>query len=326
MATEKILITGAFGQLGSELSVALGEIYGNDKIIISDIRAENDPTENDFTYESLDVQDAFRLGEIIKKHQITQIYHLAAILSANAEKNPLLAWNINMQGTLNVFRVALDQQIQKVYFPSSIAAFGPDTPAQNTPQHSPMNPNTVYGISKLSGELWGNYYFERYGLDVRSLRYPGIISYKTLPGGGTTDYAVDIFHQALTQKSYTCFLQKDTYLPMMYMPDAIRATLELMHAEASTIKIRTGYNLAAMSFSPEEIYKEICKHIPEFQITYHPDFRQKIADSWPQSIDDSQARGDWGWFPAYTLPSMVEDMLIHLRERLQTPAYSYLTA
>jgi nucleoside-diphosphate-sugar epimerase len=246
------------------------------------------------------------------RQNFTQVYLLAAILSATGEKNPGLAWNLNMQGLLNVLDIAREEKSHKVYWPSSIAVFGPTSPKKNCPQQTIIEPITVYGISKYAGEFWCNYFFQRFGVDVRSLRYPGLISYKSAPGGGTTDYSVEIFHEALESKSYECFLNPETYLPMMYMPDAIRATIELMEAPADKISIRTSYNVSAMSFSPKEIAAEIKKFIPEFEISYKPDYRQKIADSWPQSIDDSKASSDWGWKPEYDLPKMTRDMLENL--------------
>ncbi len=311
MPNDTILITGACGQIGSELSQALAQHYGNNNVIITDIR-KPDNFQTDLAFEALNVLDGGRLVELVQKHKITHIYHLAAVLSASGEQDPLFAWQINMEGMLNVMQVARERGIKQVYHPSSIAVFGHDTPKNDTPQYTLMNPNTVYGISKLAGERWSEYYFQKYKLDVRSLRYPGIISYKTPPGGGTTDYAVDIFYKAIAGKKYECFLHENSYLPMMYMPDAIRATLELMNAPSDKIKIRSAYNLSAMSFSPKEITQAIKKHIPEFRISYKPDFRQNIADSWPQSIDDSSARNDWGWKPEYDLEKMTEDMIANL--------------
>lgn len=312
MQKDKILIIGAFGQIGTELTLALRNIYGEANVIVSDIRKPIGQAFVDDYFEELNVLDATKMAQLIDKHQITQIYHLAAVLSASGEQDPLFAWQINMDGTLNVLEVAREKQIHKVYFPSSIAVFGKDTPRQNTPQHTLMNPSTVYGISKLTGEKWCEYYFHKFGMDVRSLRYPGIISYKTPPGGGTTDYAVDIFYKAIEGKKFECFLNENTYLPMMYMPDAIKATLDLMHAESNKINIRTSYNLGAMSFSPKEITQAIRQHLPEFKISYKPDFRQQIADSWPQSIDDSIARKDWHWKPDYDLALMTKDMIENL--------------
>ena len=261
----------------------------------------------------MEVMNKEMLHVQVIRQNITQIYLLAAILSATGEKNPGLAWNLNMQGLLNVLDIAREEKLQKVYWPSSIAVFGPTSPRQNCPQQTVIEPVTVYGISKFAGEFWCNYFYQRFGVDVRSLRYPGLISYKSAPGGGTTDYAVEIFHEALDEKKYECFLEKGTYLPMMYMPDAIRATIELMEAPASKIKIRTSYNISGMSFSPEEIAAEITKHIPDFTISYKPDYRQAIANSWPQSIDDSVARSDWGWKEEYNLPAMTMDMLDNLK-------------
>ncbi|HUX84693.1 MAG TPA: NAD-dependent epimerase/dehydratase family protein, partial [Chitinophagaceae bacterium] len=263
-------------------------------------------------YVGLDVMNKEMLHVLVIRHNITQIYLLAAILSATGEKSPGLAWHINMQSLIHVLEIAKEEGLHRVYWPSSIAVFGPNSPRQSTPQHTTIEPSTVYGISKFAGERWCEYYNRKFGVDVRSLRYPGLISYKSEPGGGTTDYAVEIFHQAIRQGSYTCFLGPDTFLPMMYMPDAIRATIELMEADPSRITVRSSYNLSAMSFSPASIAAEIQKHIPGFQIRFAPDYRQQIAESWPESIDDSQARQDWGWKPRYDLAAMVEDMLKNL--------------
>ncbi|HPG13002.1 MAG TPA: NAD-dependent epimerase/dehydratase family protein, partial [Chitinophagaceae bacterium] len=285
MHKDKILVIGASGQIGVELTLALRNIYGNANVVASDLREQNPLLEGTGPYVSIDVMNKEMLHVQVIRQGITQIYHLAAILSATGEKNPGLAWNLNMQGLLNVLDIAKEENIAKVYWPSSIAVFGPTSPKQNCPQHTIIEPSTVYGISKYAGEFWCNYFHQRFGLDVRSIRYPGLISYKSAPGGGTTDYAVEIFHEALEEKSYNCFLKKDTYLPMMYMPDAIRATIELMEAPADKLSVRTSYNVSAISFSPEEIANEIKKHIPDFKITYEPDYRQPIAESWPQSID-----------------------------------------
>ena len=309
---DRILVIGAGGQLGSELTTALGKLYGDDNVIASDILSVPPPVLAAFTYEKLDVMDARSLSEVVDQYRITQIYHLAAILSAKGEENPKWAWNLNMTGLLNVLELAKEKGIKKLYWPSSIAVFGPNTPMENTPQHCVMDPNTVYGISKLAGERWCAYYFEKYGVDVRSLRYPGLIGYKSLPGGGTTDYAVDIYHKALAGEVFNCFLGKDTSLPMMYMPDAIKATIDLMEAPQSRIKVRSSYNVAAISFTPEEAANAIKKHIPGFQVNYEPDFRQQIADSWPNSIDDSVARAEWGWQPQYNLDQMTSDILENL--------------
>lgn len=306
---EKILVIGASGQIGVELTLALREIYGNSNVIASDLREENDLLKGTGPYVSLDVMNKEMLHVQVIRQNITQIYLLAAMLSATGEKNPGLAWHLNMQSLLNVLDIAREENLHKVYWPSSIAVFGPTSPKQNSPQQTVIEPTTVYGISKFAGEFWCNYYHQRYGVDVRGIRYPGLISYKSAPGGGTTDYSVEIFHEAVNHKRYTSFLKEDTYLPMMYMPDAIRATIELMEAPAEKISIRTSYNLSSMSFSPKEIADEIKKHIPDFTIDYKPDYRQAIADSWPQSIDDSVARKDWGWKHEYDLPAMVSDML-----------------
>ena len=312
MIKDKILVIGASGQIGVELTLALRKIYGGSNVIASDLREENELIHGTGPYVSMDVMNKERLHLQVNRQGITQIYLLAAILSATGEKNPSLAWNLNMQGLLNVLDIAREEKLKKVYWPSSIAVFGPTSPKKNCPQQTIIEPATVYGISKFAGEFWCNYFFNRYGIDVRSLRYPGLISYKSAPGGGTTDYAVEIFHEALEEKKYTSFLSEDTYLPMMYMPDAIRATIELMEAPASNISVRTSYNLSGMSFSPKEIAAEIRKHIPEFKITYKPDYRQQIANSWPQSIDDSVARKDWGWKEEYDLAKMTADMLANL--------------
>src|SRR6187431_411412 len=281
MIREKILVIGASGQIGVELTLALRQIYGNANVIASDLREENSLLHGTGPYVSLDVMNKEMLHVQVIRQNITQIYLLAAILSATGEKNPNLAWNLNMQGLLNVLDIAREEKLQKVYWPSSIAVFGPTSPKKNCPQQTIIEPITVYGISKYAGEFWCNYFFNKYGVDVRSLRYPGLISYKSAPGGGTTDYAIEIFHEALEEGHYDCFLEENTYLPMMYMPDAIRATIELMEAPAEKINIRTSYNLSGMSFSPKEIAAEIKKHIPEFEISYAPDYRQEIAHSWP---------------------------------------------
>ena len=312
MAREKILVIGASGQIGVELTQALRKIYGAANVIASDLREENELLHGTGPYVSLDVMNKEMLHVQVIRQNVTQIYLLAAILSATGEKSPNLAWHLNMQGLLNVLEIAKEEKLTKVYWPSSIAVFGPTSPKQNCPQHTIIEPTTVYGISKYAGEFWCNYYHLKYGVDVRSLRYPGLISYKSAPGGGTTDYAVEIFHEALEEKKYSCFLNEDTFLPMMYMPDAIRATIELMEAPVEKISIRTSYNLSGMSFSPKEIAAEIKKRIPEFTIEYKPDYRLAIAQSWPQSIDDSVARKDWGWKEEYDLSAMTNDMLDNL--------------
>ncbi|MCC7400764.1 MAG: NAD-dependent epimerase/dehydratase family protein [Chitinophagaceae bacterium] len=313
MIKEKILVIGASGQIGVELTLALRKIYGNSNVVASDLREENELLKGSGPYVSLDVMNREMLHVQVIRQNVTQIYLLAAILSATGEKNPNLAWHLNMQGLLNVLELAREEKLHKVYWPSSIAVFGPTSPKKNCPQQTIIEPTTVYGISKYAGEFWCNYYHHRYGVDIRSLRYPGLISYKSAPGGGTTDYAVEIFHEALEHKKYECFLKEDTYLPMMYMPDAIRATIELMEAPSDKISIRTSYNLSGMSFSPKEITSEIRKHIPGFAISYKPDYRQAIADSWPQSIDDSVARRDWQWKEEFGLAAMTSDMLANLK-------------
>lgn len=317
MIKEKILVIGACGQIGVELTLELRKMYGGSQVVASDLREENDLLKGTGPYVSLDVMNKEMLHVQIIRQNITQIYLLAAILSATGEKNPNLAWSLNMQSLLNVLEIAKDEQLHKVYWPSSIAVFGPTSPKINCPQQTIIEPITVYGISKYAGEFWCNYYNHRYGLDVRSLRYPGLISYKSEPGGGTTDYAVEIFYDAVSEKKYDCFLKDDTFLPMMYMPDAIRATIELMEADASNISIRTSYNISAMSFSPKDISNEIKKHIPDFKIIYQPDYRQAIAESWPQSIDDSVAKKDWKWKAAYSLGNMTREMLNNINKSPQ---------
>jgi nucleoside-diphosphate-sugar epimerase len=314
---EKILVIGASGQIGVELTLALRKIYGASQVIASDLREENELLHGTGPYVSMDVMNKEMLHVQVIRQGVTQIYLLAAILSATGEKNPHLAWHLNMQGLLNVLDIAREEKLSKVYWPSSIAVFGPSSPKINCPQQTIIEPTTVYGISKYAGEFWCNYFHLKFGVDVRSLRYPGLISYKSAPGGGTTDYAVEIYHEALAEKHYDCFLEKDTYLPMMYMPDAIRSTIELMEAPAAKITTRTSYNISGMSFSPKEIAAEIKKHIPSFTISYQPDYRQQIANSWPQSIDDSVAAADWGWKPEYNLERMTRDML----ENLQAPGH-----
>jgi nucleoside-diphosphate-sugar epimerase len=310
MSTETILIMGANGQIGLELAENLRGIYGENNVISADIKDLKNPLG---IYEQLDVMDKNRMYEVINKYKVTQVYLLAALLSATAEQKPKSAWNLNMEGLFNVLDAAKEGLIKKVYWPSSIAVFGPTTPRENTPQYTVMEPNTIYGISKQAGERFCEYYHQKYGVDVRSIRYPGLIGYKSAPGGGTTDYAVHIYHEALKNKTYECFLSEQTALPMMYMPDAIRATLELMDAPAANVKIRSSYNLGGISFTPAQIAAEIQKHIPDFTITYKPDFRQAIADSWPKSIEDDRARSDWGWNPKYDLASMTKDMLANLK-------------
>lgn len=314
MKQEKILIIGAGGQIGVELAMALRNVYGTNNVIASDIKEAHPLLKDAGPYAILNAMDAKAIYDLVKKEGVTQIYLLAALLSATGEKDPKKAWEINMQSLLQVLDLGVQEKLTKIYWPSSIAVFGPTTPRDNTPQQTIVEPRTVYGISKYAGELWCQYYNQRWGLDVRSLRYPGLISWKSEPGGGTTDYAVDIYHQALKNKQYTCFLSENTYLPMMYMDDAIRGTIELMEAPAEQMKTRMAYNIGAMSFSPKEITAAIQKHIPDFKISYQPDFRQAIADGWPKSIDDSAARADWAWKPEFDLEKMTSDMLAHLKE------------
>ena len=314
MAKDKILVIGACGQIGVELTLALRKIYGSANVVASDLREENELLKGTGPYVSMDVMNKEMLHVQVIRQNITQIYLLAAILSATGEKNPNLAWHLNMQGLLNVLDIAREEHLDKVYWPSSIAVFGPTSPKQFCPQQTIIEPTTVYGISKYAGEFWCNYYHQRYGVDVRSIRYPGLISYKSAPGGGTTDYAIEIYLEALAEKKYKCFLREDSYLPMMYIPDAIRATMELMHAPANQISVRTSYNISGMSFSPKEIAASIQKSIPDFQLTCEPDYRQAIADSWPQSIDDSVANQDWGWKPEYDLDKMTLDMIENLKK------------
>ena len=315
MSQENILIIGAGGQIGVELTAALRKIYGDAHVVASDLKDEPHPLLKDKgPYEKIDAMKKRQIVEVIKKYGITQIYHLAAILSATGEMRPNWAWGINMNSVLLLLEIAREKKLKKIYWPSSIAVFGPTTPKQNTPQKTIIEPTTVYGISKYAGEQWCQYYFDKYKIDVRSIRYPGLISYKSHPGGGTTDYAVDIYYKALADKKYTCFLAEDTYLPMLYMLDAIRGTIELMEASADKLSTRMGYNLSGMSFSPKEITASIQKHIPDFTIDYAPDFRQAIANSWPQSIDDAVAQKDWNWKAAYDLDKMTGDMLKNLKK------------
>lgn len=312
MGKERILVIGAGGQLGSELTQGLWKLHGKENVVATDIKGpEGILGKGEF--EILDVLNEEKLGLLVKKNKFTQIYHLAAVLSATGEKNPKLAWHLNMDGLIHVLDASFEHGVKKVYWPSSIAAFGPTTPKIKTPQDTVMDPTTIYGISKLAGERWCEWYFRNKGLDVRSLRYPGLIGYKTKPGGGTTDYAVDIFFKALADKKFECFLKPDTYLPMMYMDDAVKATLDLMEALAEKIKVRSSYNVTGMSFCPSEIAAEIKKYIPEFEISYQPDFRQGIADSWPKSINDSVARIEWGWEPAFGLEEMTKEILTNLK-------------
>jgi nucleoside-diphosphate-sugar epimerase len=314
MNNERILVIGACGQIGVELTRALRAQFGNEAVLATDIREEHPSLAKAGPYTRLNVLDKQALYNLAEEWEPTQVYLLAAMLSATGEKNPALAWELNMGSLLNVLDLARDKKIARVFWPSSIAVFGPTSPKEDCPQQTVMEPATVYGISKLAGEHWCKYYWEKWGVDVRSLRYPGLISSLAAPGGGTTDYAVEIFHEALAREQYTCFLGEHTKLPMLYMPDAIRATLELMEAPATAIKIRNSYNLAGLSFTPAELADAITDHLPGFRITFAPDRRQAIADSWPGSIDDSAARQDWGWRPAYGLEAMVACMLLDIQE------------
>jgi nucleoside-diphosphate-sugar epimerase len=306
---KKILVIGSSGQIGTELVIELRNRFGDDAVVASDIRDSS----IEGLYEKLDVMDKESLALIVQKHQITEVYLLAALLSATAEKNPEFAWKLNMEGLFNVLNLAKDKVINKVFWPSSIAVFGPSTPRENTPQYTIMEPSTVYGISKLAGERWCEYYAKQYGVDVRSIRYPGLISYTSLPGGGTTDYAVDIFYSAKRGDKFTCFLKEDTPLPMMYMEDAINATISLMEVDEVKVKIRSSYNLAGISFTPKQIFEAIKESVSNFEIEYQPDFRQAIADSWPGSIDESRASEDWGWKAKYDLSEMAQIMLNNVK-------------
>ncbi len=310
----KIMILGACGQIGTELTLRLRKIHGTNQVIACDIKQGNKELMESGPFEIVNALDADELENVIAKHEVSELYHLVAMLSATAEQMPLKGWDLNMKSLLIALELAKDKKISRLFWPSSMGAFGPSSPKQNTPQHCVMEPTTVYGISKLAGEHWCQYYHDKYGVDVRSIRYPGIISYKTLPGGGTTDYAVDVYFKALSDGKYTSFLGKDTTLPMMYMEDAVRATIELMEAPSDKLRIRTSYNLAAMSFNPEEVAHSIQKFLPHFTINYKPDFRQDIADTWPQSIDDSYAKEDWGWNPEFNLDQMTNIMLASIKK------------
>jgi len=312
--SETILIIGASGQIGNELTQELRAIYGNNNVIGSDIKEGSAEMMTSGPFEIIDATDKEAVLTIVKKYKVSQVYLLAAMLSVTAEQFPKKGWDLNMNSLLGVLDLAKEKHIKQVFWPSSIAVFGPTTPKENTPQKTIMEPSTVYGISKLAGEFWCNYYHEKYGVDVRTIRYPGIISWKTKPGGGTTDYAVDIYFKALREGAYECFLSKKTRLPMMYMNDAVSATIQLMQAKPADVKLRTGYNLAAIDFTPEEMASEIKKHIPDFKISYTPDFRQEIADSWPSSIDDSDARKDWNWEHKFDLSAITKDMLENIKD------------
>lgn len=315
--TGTILIMGACGQIGTELTLALRKKYGTEAVVATDIRPSNVEAINDGPFEILDASDADRLRSLCGKYHVHTVYHLVAMLSATGEKFPMKAWDLNMVSLLNVLELAKEGLIQKIFWPSSIAVFGPTTPKVNTPQQTIAEPSTVYGISKLAGERWCEYYFNKYGVDVRSIRYPGLISWKSAPGGGTTDYAVEIYYKALEEGKYTSFLSEHRALPMMYMDDAIRATIQLMDAPAENIKVRSSYNLAGISFDPVTIAASIQKQLPEFTMDCAPDFREEIAASWPESIDDSAAQSDWNWTPEYDLDSMTEAMLHHLKIKLK---------
>jgi len=311
-----ILVIGASGQIGTELVMELRNRYGANNVLASDVKNASDEVKESGPFELLDIMDRDRLHQLVVQYNIGQVYLLAALLSATAEQKVMPAWNLNMYGLFYVLELAREGFIDKIYWPSSIAVFGPTTPKVKTPQSTITEPTTVYGISKLAGERWCSYYHQRYGVDVRSLRYPGLIGYKSHPGGGTTDYAVDIFHKAVEGKPFECFLSENTRLPMMYMPDAIRATIGIMEVESNLIKIRSSYNISAFDFTPAELAAKIQGHVPEFQISYKPDFRQELADGWPSSIDDSLAREDWGWKNEYDLEMMTSDMLSHLAEQV----------
>ena len=315
---KKILVTGSVGQIGSELTLALRKKYGNDNVIATGRKTK--PSEellNSGPFEFIDITQRETVEKVVDQYDVDTIYNMAAILSAIGEEKPLLCWNVNINGMYNILEIAREREMTRVFVPSSIAAFGPETPRENTPQETVLKPKTMYGVTKVAGELLGDYYFKRFGLDIRGLRYPGIISSETLPGGGTTDYAVEIFYEAIKNKKYTCFVKKDTVLPMMYMPDCIKGTIDLMEADISKLKHHCDFNMASMSFSAEELANEIKKHIPEFKCDYKPDFRQQIADSWPKSIDDSAARKEWSWKPSFNLSSMTKDMLEKLQNRYE---------
>ncbi len=312
---DNIMVIGASGQIGTELTMALRHAFGEDRVLATDIKHAPVEVMTSGPFELLDVLDAERVTQVVKKYRITQVYLLAALLSGTSEKNPQQAWELNMNSLLLILEMAKEQLIRQVFWPSSIAVFGPTTPKENTPQSTIMEPSTVYGISKQTGERWCEYYFRRYGVDVRSLRYPGIISYKTEAGGGTTDYAVEIFYEAVKKGSYQCFLKEETRLPMMFMPDALKAAIDLMEADATHLHVRSSYNVGSISFTPKELAAEIRSRMPHFTITHKPDFRQAIADSWPYSLDDSQAQRDWGWKPAYTIARMTEIMLEEIKKK-----------
>jgi len=321
---KKIMVTGAVGQIGSELTIALRKRYGSDNVLATGHRTK---PSTDFLesgpFEFIDVTKRETIEEVVKKYNIDTIYHLSAILSAVGEKNPHLAWDVNMNGTYNILESAIEHEMTRIFIPSSIAAFGPETPLNNTPQETILRPKTMYGVTKVAGELLCDYYIKRFGVDIRGCRYPGIISYETLPGGGTTDYAVAIYFEAVKNKKYTCFVKEDTMLPMMYMPDCLKAAVDLMEADFSRLKHHSDFNVTAMSFTAGELASEIKKHIPEFICEYRPDFRQDIADSWPNTIDDRAAREEWGWAPSYDLEAMTNDMLEVLSKRYAEGKLNY---
>ncbi len=313
---QRILVTGALGQIGSELTVALREVYGGENVVATDIR---ECTDADIAecgpFEILDILDAARLAELVERYAVDAVVHMAAILSATGEKNPDLCWKVNIEGSLNVLRLAREMNLQRVLIPSSIAAFGPETPRENTPQETVLRPRTMYGVTKVAGELLADYYWNKWNVDVRGLRYPGIISAKTMPGGGTTDYAVEIFYKAVSEDSYTCFVKPETRLPMMYMPDCLKATIDLLRAPADGLEHHGDFNVGSMSFTADELAAAIQRRVPGFEVRFEPDYRQAIADSWPSSVDDSAARREWGWEPDYDLESMTDDMLNKLKAR-----------
>ncbi|MFO8235678.1 MAG: NAD-dependent epimerase/dehydratase family protein [Bacteroidales bacterium] len=313
---KKILVIGAAGQIGTDLTIELRSLFGSESVIATDIKMASEEIMEGGAFENLDAMNKKRIAEIIEEYNITEIYHLAAILSGNAEKNPKWAWDLNMNSLFNVLDVAREKSIDKIFWPSSMGAFGPSTPEWDTPQVTVMEPNTVYGISKLAGERWVEYYYDKYGLDIRSLRYPGLISWKTEAGGGTTDYAVEIFYEAIKCGKYECFLSEDIALPMMYMDDAVKATIQIMEAPAENIKVRSSYNLGGISFTPKELVEEIKKYIPELEVVYKPDFRQKIAESWPRRISDKAAQKDWGWKDEFDLEKMTKVMVANIRKKL----------
>ena len=321
VTAERILVTGASGQIGSELTPKLRDRYGTENVVASDIREPRNAIVDRGPFEIVDVTEKEGLDRVVREHEINTVYHLAAILSASGERNPQLAWRVNIHGLHNVLEIAREQGLAKVFHPSSIAVFGPETPKDMTPQETVLRPKTIYGTTKVAGELLGDYYFHKYGVDVRGVRFPGVISNVALPGGGTTDYAVEIFYEAIKRGQYTCFVKEETILPMIYMPDCLKAAMDLMEADLSRLKHHTDFNISGLSFSVEELEAEIRKHIPDFEVSYAPDYRQNIADTWPRTIDDSSARSEWGWRPQYDLESMTSDMLECLRSRFERESH-----